>query len=523
MKLSKNDQQLEIARTLADQGDFDRAYAIVDRALKNTPNDHRWLTTLVYIMIFTEKPAIAYHLAKRVVDLAPRDCIAWLNLGMACKDLRLDSEAVRYGKKALKFALTDKQKSMINVNIGSSLIDMGEFKEAEKYCLSGLKYAEDSPKGRANLGFCQLAQRQWEEGWKNYRHCLGHEWRPRFTYGDEPEWDGEGRGNIVLYGEQGLGDQISFASVLPDVATWAKNNESRIIVDVSNRLTNLLQRSFPDIKIYGTQGQANVYWDKQDRKIDHSLPIGQACEYFRKADKDFAGTPYLKPCPNRHEMWDALFKKQSCAHNNPNCKNNKPIKKPIIGIAWSGGIPKTGSKWRRVGLNALLPILQSVDAHWVSLQYKDASKEIEEFKKAHPEIDIVQYHHGTLTKDYDDTVAMVSAMDHVIAMHTTIVHVAGGLGIPCWTFVPKNSQWRYGSEGEDFVWANSVRILRQTERGQWDDLFDKTAEELNALFPRVSKATGKTAQSKRNLRVKGAGVRGNNKPSRRQNGDRPSA
>jgi len=170
-----------------------------------------------------------------------------------------------------------------------------------------------------------------------------------------------------------------------------------------------------------------------------------------------------------------------------------------------------------------LPILKSVDAHWVSLQYKDASREIQEFKQKHPEIDIVQYHHGTLTQDYDDTVAMVSAMDHVIAMHTTVIHVAGGLGVPCWTFVPLFSQWRYGSEGEDYVWADSVRILRQTKSGKWNNVIGKTAEELNALFPRISKATGKTAQSGRVLRSKSGRVRRNNKHDGRPNGDRPSA
>jgi len=506
--MTLNERKLTLAQDLAEAKDWDRAYVICDKALKSNPNDYRWLTVMVYIMLQTEKAPIAYHLARRVADLEPRKASGWLNLGMACKDLRLDNDAVRFGKKALKFSDSEKQQSMINVNIGSSLIDMGKFAEAEHYCLEGIRLNPDTMKGRANLGFCQLAQRQWEKGWKNYRHCLGHEWRPQFTYTDEPEWDGKGEGNIVLYGEQGLGDQISFASVIPDAHRWAKKNNSRIILDVSNRLTNLLRRSFPDVKIYGTQGIIDAVWDKEDRKVDYSLPIGQTCEYFRHSDDDFSGEPYLIPCPDRSSMWKALFKKK---------------KKPVIGIAWTGGIPQTGSKWRKVGLDSLLPILKSVDAHWVSLQYKDASREIQEFKQKHPEIDIVQYHHGTLTQDYDDTVAMVSAMDHVIAMHTTVIHVAGGLGVPCWTFVPLFSQWRYGSEGEDYVWADSVRILRQTKSGKWDNVIGKTAEELNALFPRISKATGKTAQSGRVLRSKSGRVRRNNKHDGRPNGDRPSA
>ena len=151
------------------------------------------------------------------------------------------------------------------------------------------------------------------------------------------------------------------------------------------------------------------------------------------------------------------------------------------------------------------------------MQYKPAEREIKAFKEKYPHIDIVEYPHATLTNDYDDTVAMVAALDHVVAMHTTVVHVAGGLGIPCWVFVPKNSQWRYGTEGEDFVWADSVRILRQIERGQWKDVINQTAKELHARFSRVRETTGKTAR-KRKLRSNSPKVRANGKSDHRQAG-----
>ena len=502
-----NEQKLELAQRLCEQEDYERASQITYKELKEDPNNHKWLTVMTYILLATEKAAIAYQLAKRVVEVAPKYATGWMNLGMAARDLRRDEEAIRYNQRGLKLSDNDKQRSMLSVNLASSLIDMGRFEEGERYCLQALDQNPESIKAVANLGFCQLAGRKWEEGWKNYRQCLGHDWRPRFQYADEPEWDGEGRGNIVFYGEQGLGDQISFASVLPDAIQWAKENDSRIILDVSNRLQSLFRRSFPEIKVYGSQGQHDLLWDKEDRRVDYSLPIGQVCEYFRNSDNDFPGTPYLKADPDRVTQWKALFKSK---------------KKPVIGIAWSGGIPKTGSKWRRVDLEQLFPVLKSVDAHWVSLQYKPAGKEIANFKKDHPEIDIVEYSHGTLSGDYDDTVAMVAAMDHVVAMHTTIVHVAGGLGVPCWTFVPKNSQWRYGYQGEGYPWCASVRILRQKARGKWTDIIQQTAEELNALFPRVSKTAGK-ATRKGKLRSNRTEVRTNSKQHNRQASHRPSA
>ena len=113
-----NERKLNVAQDLAEAGDYDRAYAICDKELSSDPNNYRWLTIMVYIMLQTEKPTIAYHLARRVADLEPRKAAGWLNLGMACKDLRLDTEGVRYAKKAFKFSTL-----YVAANGGTSLAD----------------------------------------------------------------------------------------------------------------------------------------------------------------------------------------------------------------------------------------------------------------------------------------------------------------------------------------------------------------------------------------------------------------
>ncbi|MEM8715461.1 MAG: hypothetical protein AAGE92_06720, partial [Cyanobacteria bacterium P01_G01_bin.4] len=390
---------LKHAQDLAEAGQFDEAYRITDKSLKQDPDNPHWLNVMTHLMLETEKPSLGYQLARRVCDLSPKDSIGWLNLGVACRDMRLDKEAIRYFRRSLKHAQTPDKQSMANVNLSSSLIDIGEFSEAEGYCLQALEQNPESKKAVMNLAFCQLGQRNWKEGWRNYRSIIGHDWRPRFQYNDEPLWDGVSRGTIVLYGEQGLGDQISFASMLPDVMKWADENDSRIVVETVPRLVHLFRRSFPGLRVYGTLGQSNVDWSPEDREVNYSFPIGQVAEFFRTSDEDFPGTQYLEPDKERVLQWKALFESKE---------------KPVIGLAWSSGVPKTGSRFRRVDLETLLPILKSVDAHWVSLQYKPAGKEISTFREDHPEIDLVEYPFSTLSGDYDDTVAMVAAMDQVV-------------------------------------------------------------------------------------------------------------
>lgn len=534
--------ELRHAQDLSYNQDWEAAYDIAYKWMKVDPNDGLALNIMAYIMLNTEKCAIGYPLLKYLTTIEPENALAWLNMGMACSDLWRYNEAVRSYKKGIKFATDEKEESMLCVNMASLMVDHGEFADAEQYCHRAIELNDDTKKGRANLGFCQLAQRNWD-GWANYRECIDSEWRPIIQYNNEPLWDGVSRGTICIYSEQGLGDEISFGQMLIDMQKWCDENESRLIVDVNPRLEALFKRSFPDMEIHGTRGVRQITWDP--REIEYSLPMAQLGEYFRRSDDDFPGTPYMVADPDRVLQWKTLFeskfrtpeKIKSCPkcdgvnigqqnERDVNCQDCHYVwkeRKPVIGIAWRGGIWKTAAKYRQLDLEQLLPVLKSVDAHWVSLQYKPSGKEIEHFRENHPDIDIVEYPFGTLSNDYDDTVAMIAAMDRVVCMQTTVVHVAGSLGVPCWAFVPQSSQWRYGQGQEDFPWADSVRIIRQTEKGQWADVMEKTGEELADITGLPKPATADARKQKDQLRDSRRKVRRNRGANDRLNGSRPSA
>jgi len=501
---SVRETELKRAQALSYNGDWEQAYDIAYKWLKSDPTDGQALNTIAYIMLNTDKCAIGYPLLRHLTTIEPENPLAWLNMGSAASDLWRYGEAKRAYKKGIKYARDAKEESMMCVNMASVMVDHGEFEEAEPYCHKAIELEPETIKGKANLGFCQLAQRNWD-GWKNYRYCMDSEWRPLTQYNNEPLWDGE-KGVICIYSEQGLGDEISFGQMLPDMQSWCDENDSRLIVDVNPRLESLFKRSFPDMDIHGTRGIRKITWDPTD--IKYSLPMAQLGEYFRTKDEDFTGKPYMTADPDRVLQWQSLFATK---------------KKPVIGIGWRSGIWKTGAKYRQVDLEQLLPIFQSIDAHWVSLQYKPSGKEIADFKADHPEIDLVEYSHGTLSNDYDDTVAMIASLDEVIAVQTTAIHVAGALGIPCKVLVPKTSQWRYGQTGSDFPWANSVKIYRQSERGEWSDVIESIGDEL-VNFAGISETTTADApKQKDQLRHSGGGIRRNSRRNDRLNGGRPSA
>ena len=421
---------------MMEAGNLDDAYALIDEQLRQDPNDAQALTVASSIMKRAKKMPIAYSLAQRATAIRPERPEPWDALGNCSQGLWRHEEARSCYEKALKRAKTKEQEAIYQTNLASVGLDLGSFVAAESHCREALAITPEDVSARHNLGLSLLAQRKWKEGWEYYSASIGTDRRLNQKYlpsPGEPTWDGSKDKTVVIYGEQGLGDEICAASMVPD----AIKDCGRVILDCDFRLKNLFKRSFPKATVHGTRWEKKLAWPEEDRKIDASIAGFELGKFYRNSDEGFPGTPYLTPCPDRLKMWKALWDK-----------------KPVIGIAWSGGTFQNASLYRQLPLSEWKPLFDSIDAHWVSLQYKDASKDIEGTP-------VRQYPWATLTTDYDDTAALVASCDLVIAVQTSVVHLAGALGVPCWSMIPKTSQWRYGEDYTDLPWYKSVKLIRQ--------------------------------------------------------------
>lgn len=396
--------------------------------------------------------------------MAPGNSYGWSNLGMIEDQLYRFEHSAACLQKAIDTARDDHARGAAYMNWACMLINRGAYEAAEPMARRALRLRPDSAKAQANLGMTCLALGKWKEGWPLYDAVIGFDKsRRKVQYKDEPVWDGAPGQRIVIYGEQGLGDEISFASMVPDAIAASQS----VILDCDTKLAGLFRRSFPRATVYGTRWEKSLGWDKEHHEFDASISIGGLGQLFRNSNESFPGTPYLVPDPERVSMWRALFAKQG---------------KPVIGVSWSGGVPWTADRYRRWSLDDLLPVFKSIDAVWVSLEYKDATKEIEAFKQKHPEIDLRQYSFGTLTQDYDDTAALVAATDFVFSMQTAVVHLAGALGKECWAFINRCTPWRYVQK--TLPWYRSVRVWHQSADGVWP--LTEAAQELGEKFDRVN-------------------------------------
>lgn len=463
--MSKAKLLAEVKR-LADEGKVEEAWNILEPLMLEEPNHGLTLAMGSHVMHRSRRYSMAYYLAREAVHLEPGQIHAWVALGHAAKHIWQIDEAMDAFRQAIQLTEDPKMKAVNFSNIASCLMELGQFKAAEPSCLAALKLDPTFKKARINYGICLLARREWK-GWDYYSDSLETPQRLRKRLGSEPDWTGAKGQSIVIRMEQGMGDEINFASMFPD----AIKDCSRVVIECEGKLEGLLARSFPQARVYGTRRTGREAWDEMDLHPDASIVAGELGKLYRTKDADFTGLPYLLAEPGRRIMWRALFDSKQ---------------KPVIGIAWSGGTYDTGLKVRRFSLEQLLPVLSSVGAHWVSLQYQDATQEIEEFTKDHPEIDLVQYPYATLTPDYDDTAALVAELDLVVCMQTCVGHLAGALGKEAMIFIPERSLWRYGEDYERMLWYRSVRLYR--EKNGWDQAINKVADELSRKYRRAVKA-----------------------------------
>jgi hypothetical protein len=170
---------------------------------------------------------------------------------------------------------------------------------------------------------------------------------------------------------------------------------------------------------------------------------------------------YLRAAPERVAYWRSRL-----AALGPGAK---------IGVSWAGGTRRTGRARRSTMLEDWLPVLRLPGVQYVSLQYTDCRADIARLREQHG-IDLAHWQEAI--EDYDETAALVTALDAVASVCTAVIHLAGALGRPTYVLVPWWPGWRYLFEGEEMPWYPSVRLMRQQQPSDWGAPIARLAAEL---------------------------------------------
>ena len=441
------------------QGDRVRALQALSRAFEIAPDIPDLLKNLTLCLMELERHADARTMLEQILARAPHDYEANRCMGLVLQKLHAPRDALACYERVIEQGENDPE--LLN-NFAIVLQDLGRLDEAIAYYDRAIALKPDFPLAIWHRSLAYLMQHDFSRGWPDYELRTLNVELPRRAR-TFPRWQGEplhGR-TLLVYAEQGLGDEIMFSSCIPDLLAAG----GRVIIECSKKLEPVFRRSFASAVVYAFDERRSIPPELEQAGIDFEIPIGSLPLQFRRSHAEFPPHHgYLKADPARVEQW-----RERLAALGPGLK---------VGIAWQGGTRRSRRVVRSLALDQLRPVLATRDVHFVDLQYADCAGEIAAFRASSG---IAIASHDEIRSDYEGTVALVAALDLVISVCTAVIHLGGALGRPVWVMAPFSPEWRYGITGDAMPWYPAVRVYRQPAYGQWEPVIEEVARNLQQL------------------------------------------
>lgn len=403
------EQRLIAAHSLVTSEQYAEALPAIESILEDEPNHSGALNMAGFCWLELGKDATAFQFFQRALQTQPNNRFVLVNAGRALHEMGRYQEAINYYLTAAKI---DPGYTMAYSNAAASLVQLSQWEDGKKAAELALECDPNDLNSRANLANCHLALGDLEQGWKAMELSLGGKYRKEWCYGDEPRWNGEKDKTIVIYGEQGLGDEIYFVESAND----AIRDSKKVFIDCDPKLEGLFKRSFPQSEVHGTRRDDEIAW-LDGVTIDARCAMGSLPKFYRNTKDSFSLKSYLVADPERRKMWRALFDSYG---------------KPVIGVCLASGTKKNNAVGRTLSPDDFDSLRARYDAVWVSLEYRG---EDPEWAKSFP--------FATRSSDYDDTAALIAELDCVVGICTTAMHCADALGVKAITLVPDQHTWKF--------------------------------------------------------------------------------
>ena len=406
------------------QGVHEEAEAIIHEALNHItqPAEQAQLLTLLgqlYHRLARYHDSIAcYQLG---LQMTPDNPTQLLNMAVALEQVGRYTESLGYYKKLLD---QDPDHPAVNNNIAISLLRMGEF----------------------------------EAAWPRYEWRWPAAHKEHYQQFAIPRWTGQplkGK-TLLVWAEQGIGDHVMFASILNELREIA----DELHYEIYDRLGALFRRSFPGVNFIRreSQGQLEISGEKLFQqnwpRSDYQIPIGSLPGLFRPSLESFENrSPYL------------IADKMEAQSLRDDYQRQFPGKR-LIGISWRGGKTfNTEKQSRNIAFDYLAVLSSHPDIQLIDLQYDSTPADL-----AYAADCGVHMHHDDRidpSVDMDKQASQLCALDAVVSVDNTTVHLAGALGVATYALLPLNPNWRWGIQGDRAYWYQSVQLFRSRTLGDW--------------------------------------------------------
>ncbi|WP_419900186.1 tetratricopeptide repeat protein [Roseomonas sp. USHLN139] len=383
--------------------------------------------------------------------LRPDYCDAWYNLA----HLHRQQGELDAARAALDRALAlQPEDPAALTNLANLLALQGWPEQALPLARRAAALRPDDALPRTNLARLLLLHGHYAEGWDAYEGRVREEADAHYDFG-LPAWDGAAlpdEGRVLVWREQGIGDEVMFCSILPQVL--AAGHRLTLICD--RRFEPALLRSFPQLRF--------LHRAPPPPEIRAQISMASLPRLFRRREADFASSrPYLRADPDRR----AALRNGYAAGAAAGAK--------LVGLSWYTAHPRSGYR-RNIPLADFAPLFAVPGLHWVGLQYGDPAALAAEAAAAGLALQIDAA--VDPRADIEAALAQVAAMDHVVSIDNSVAHFAGALGVPCDLLLPLAPDWRWQIERGDTPWYPTLALHRRRHDEDWPALLHRVAAGL---------------------------------------------
>jgi tetratricopeptide (TPR) repeat protein len=439
--------------TLKDIGQLDEAIIHFQKAIELSPNFVLAINNLGNALENKEQFDEAISCYQKALQLNPNLPDVYNNIGAILQEKEQFDEAVIHLEKALNL---DPAFYKAYLNLSGISLKKQNIHEAVSFLKKALKVNPNDADGHFYLGCAFLLSGNFKQGWEEYEwRWKSKDFNKRSCFHKPSNFskpilnglDIEGH-TVLIYAEQGLGDEIQFIRYAPLVSQLG----AKVIIECHKELSTLLQ-STEGVEEFIVQGKSLPYFDMQCPLL--TLPL----VFNTSLDNIPLKVPYVSVNSMLIQKW-----KNKIQHDNSNFK---------VGLVWYGNPKHKNDRNRSIPFAYFAPFAKFSDIAFYSLQKGNSAKQSMNPHIGMRFIDLTEEMH-----DFSETAALIENLDLVITVDTAVAHLTGALGKPVWVLLPFAPDWRWLLNREDSPWYPTMRLFRQPAPGDWNSVIAKVRDEL---------------------------------------------
>jgi tetratricopeptide (TPR) repeat protein len=440
------------------------------RVLAQDPARLEALVSLANLLRSQGQLAAAEALLAPALARDPDAAELWLTLGSTYREMGERTKAAEHYREALA---RQPNYAPALANLADLLADDGETEEALVLYKRAVAREPDNAQARLNRAVLHLLQGNLKDGWRDYAARLKIAGKVPVPEHNLTRWTGGSlkRTRLLVSAEQGVGDQIMFASMIPDLAARAAADGGSVVLECEKRLVELFARSFPGVTVHpcdletkGGVTRARHGWLKQAGGANAFTEMGSVARYLRGGVDAFSNdNPFLVPDSMAMAQSSAMLEQTGCG--------------PYIGVCWRSGKAGGGRALQYAPLEAWAAFIAKLPGTVISVQYDAREDEIEQLSQMSGK-PIVMIDDLDQKNELDRTAALLASLDAVVSAPTAVSWLAAGTGVDTYKVLYDTSWTAFGQAVEPF--GPSCELMMPDTRGDWAGVFDKTLARISA-------------------------------------------